>query len=135
MASQDNDSALEISDFETQFVPQEDDDETLYRVIEITDEKANQYKVKWDGLNPKTKKPWAQSWVNKRDCTDDLVLEWKRRKAQKRASGAPLTVEVQYCSELSICSCEHANIWLVESLRIAFQGNRKPCRIRKTFAS
>ncbi|KAK1230159.1 hypothetical protein PQX77_006753 [Marasmius sp. AFHP31] len=90
MAPPDNDSSLEISDFETQFVPQENDDETLYRVIEITEEdtRRKRYKVRWAGNDPKTKKPWDQSWVKKSDCTNDLVMEWKRKKARIRASAA-----------------------------------------------
>lgn len=86
-------SALEISERETQFVPQEDDEDVLWEVIEITAEQKRHYKVRWAGIDPKTRKPWAQSWVSKRDCTDDLVLEWKqkqrlRRKEQKRIKRA-----------------------------------------------
>ncbi|KAF8960772.1 hypothetical protein BDZ97DRAFT_1594011, partial [Flammula alnicola] len=50
----------------------------LWEVIEITAEKGNTYKVRWKGNDPKTMKPWPQSWVKKTDCTDDLVMEWKR---------------------------------------------------------
>ena len=81
-------SSLEISERETQFVPQEDDAETLWEVIEITAEKGPAYKVKWAGLDPKTRKPWAQSWVPKRDCTDRLVMEWKRKQALKKKEAA-----------------------------------------------
>ncbi|RDB16449.1 hypothetical protein Hypma_002839 [Hypsizygus marmoreus] len=80
-------SALEVSERETQFVPQEDDDEVLWEVIEITAEKGRQYKVRWAGVDPSTRKPWAQSWVPKRDCTDDLVLEWKRKQVLKKKEG------------------------------------------------
>ncbi|TFK50502.1 hypothetical protein OE88DRAFT_263559 [Heliocybe sulcata] len=76
--------STQISDFETQFVPQENDDEELWEVIEITGEQGNRYCVKWAGLDPATGKPWAQSWVPKHDCTDDLVEEWKRKKARKK---------------------------------------------------
>ncbi|KAL0069357.1 hypothetical protein AAF712_003722 [Marasmius tenuissimus] len=88
MAPSDNDTSLEISDLETQFVPQEDDNETLYRVIEITKERPKEYQVRWAGNNPKTKKPWDLSWVKKSDCTHDLVVEWKKKKARIRASAA-----------------------------------------------
>ena len=81
-------SSLEISEPDTQFVPQEDDAETLWEVIEITAEKGGAYKVKWAGLDPKTRKPWAQSWVHKRDCTDRLVMEWKRKQALKKKETA-----------------------------------------------
>ena len=77
-------SPLDPSDPETQFIPQEDDDETLWEVIEITAEKKKLYKVRWKGIDPKTKKPWPQSWVPKHDCTDDLVRDWKLRQAQKK---------------------------------------------------
>ena len=77
-------STLEISQPETQFVPQEDDVEILWEVIEITAEKGKQYRVRWAGTDPKTRKPWPQSWVPKHDCTDDLVLAWKRKQALKK---------------------------------------------------
>ncbi|KAF5310225.1 hypothetical protein D9619_010251 [Psilocybe cf. subviscida] len=70
------------------FVPQEDDEETLWEVVEITGERARQYKVRWKGVDPKTNKPWDQSWVPKHDCTDDLVMEWKKKQRRKSTSGA-----------------------------------------------
>jgi hypothetical protein len=87
--------ALPVSEAESQtslsspsqkFVPQEDDEETLWEVVCITGEKGNTYKVQWKGLDPKTQKPWPQSWVKKSDCTDDLVVEWKRLKKEKAKS-------------------------------------------------
>jgi hypothetical protein len=72
---------------ETQFIPQSDDEETLWKVIEITAERPKQYKVRWDGLNPENGRPWAQSWVPKGDCTDDLRKEWKK-KGKKREEEA-----------------------------------------------
>ncbi|PSS30915.1 hypothetical protein PHLCEN_2v2540 [Hermanssonia centrifuga] len=98
MAGNDNtpsgsrDSSLEIPEFETQFVPQEDDEETLWDVLEILAEKGKQYKVRWEGVDPKTKKPWPPSWVPKHDCTDALVREWKRNKArEKKEASKPNT--------------------------------------------
>ena len=82
--SDDEESPLVPSDPETQFVPQEDDDETLWEVIEITAEKGKLYKVRWKGIDPNTQKPWPQSWVAKHDCTDDLVRDWKLRQAKKK---------------------------------------------------
>jgi|SRR5882762_816378 hypothetical protein len=81
---------------ETQFIPQSDDEETLWKVIEITAERPKQYKVKWDGLNPATGRPWAQSWVPKGDCTDDLRRAWKKKLknmevAKKAGNGTPFT--------------------------------------------
>ncbi|KAL4079922.1 hypothetical protein V8B97DRAFT_666036 [Scleroderma yunnanense] len=72
-----------LSELETQFVPQENDDELLYEVEEITAERGDKYKVRWAGMNPATGKPWPQDWVSKHDCTDDLVQEWKAKKAKK----------------------------------------------------
>ena len=81
---EDSESALIPSEPETQFIPQEDDDETLWEVIEITAEKKKLYKVRWKGFDPKTQKPWPLSWVPKHDCTDDLVRNWKFKQAQKK---------------------------------------------------
>jgi hypothetical protein len=87
MASEDdaasNDS-FEISSSETQFIPQEGDEETLWKVIEIIDEKKKAYLVKWEGVDPETNKPWDPSWVPKHDCTDDLVAAWKLSKKTRK---------------------------------------------------
>ncbi|GLB40913.1 hypothetical protein LshimejAT787_0901280 [Lyophyllum shimeji] len=80
-------SAVFQRETQSQFVPQENDEEVLWEVIEITAEKPKFYKVRWAGVDPKTGKPWPQSWVEKRDCTDDLVLEWKRKQALKKKKG------------------------------------------------
>jgi hypothetical protein len=69
---------------DTQFVPREDD--VLWQVIEIIAEKGDKYKVSWAGNDPDTSKPWPPSWVFKRDCTDDLVRDWKRKKALKKGN-------------------------------------------------
>ncbi len=88
----DVESQASISEPSQRFKPREDDDKTLYEVIEITAEKGDRYKVRWKGKDPKTRKPWAQSWVPKTDCTDDLVLTWKRKMKDKaRTKGMTLT--------------------------------------------
>jgi hypothetical protein len=81
------------------FVPQEDDEETLWEVVEITGERAKQYKVKWKGVDPKTNKPWEQSWVPKHDCTDDLVMEWRKKQRKK-------------CTRCGREDVEHTNVYL-----------------------
>jgi len=87
MAS-DVESQASVSEPSQPFQPREDDDLNLFEVIEITAEKGGRYKVRWKGKDPVTKKPWAQSWVPKTDCTDDLVVEWKRKMKDKaRAKG------------------------------------------------
>lgn len=68
---------------ESQFIPKSDDDETLWKVIEITAEQPGKYKVRWDGLDPTTGRPWGQSWVPKTDCTDDLRRAWKKKLKKK----------------------------------------------------
>lgn len=69
------------------FVQQSDDEEQLWEVIEITNEKASMFKVRWKGDDPETGRPWAQSWVPKSDVTDDLKKDWKRRQKEKAARG------------------------------------------------
>jgi hypothetical protein len=91
-----SESEVVVSDPSQRFRPREDDDETLHEVIEITDETKDRYKVRWQGNDPKTKKPWPQSWVPKWDCTDDLVLIWKREKKRKN--------ERRKCKSWNICS-------------------------------
>ncbi|KAK0199653.1 hypothetical protein DFS33DRAFT_181166 [Desarmillaria ectypa] len=76
-------SQFEVSEAETQFVPKSDDEDTLWTVLEILQEKGKRYKVKWAGIDPETKKSWPPSWVPKHDCTPDLVMEWKRKKLSK----------------------------------------------------
>lgn len=70
--------------FETQFVPQSNDEELLYEVEEITAERGNKYRVKWAGVSPVSGKPWPQDWVDKSDCTTSLVAEWKAKKKVKK---------------------------------------------------
>ncbi|KAF8876922.1 hypothetical protein BD779DRAFT_1804118 [Infundibulicybe gibba] len=86
MTTEDDD--LSISERETQFIPQEDDDENLWEVIEITAQRKDQYRVRWAGLDPKTKQPWPLSWVPRHDCTDELVLKWKLKQAKKKKGDA-----------------------------------------------
>ena len=69
---------------ETQFVPQEDDEEVLWEVVEIIAEKGRKYQVRWAGVDEKTGQPWDPSWVMKHDCTDDLVRAWKKKKLEGR---------------------------------------------------
>ncbi|OAX42767.1 hypothetical protein K503DRAFT_293538 [Rhizopogon vinicolor AM-OR11-026] len=76
----------ELSEFETQFVPQSNDDNVLWEVVEIVAERGKKYRVRWAGNDPKTRRPWPLDWVPKHDCTDHLVEEWKRKNAEKRRS-------------------------------------------------
>lgn len=78
----------ESTQSETQFIPKSDDDETLWEVLEITGERHGQYKVNWAGMDPSTGRPWAQSWVPKCDCTDDIVKAWKKKRKLKKEQEA-----------------------------------------------
>lgn len=74
---------LEISDYETQFIPKEGDEDNLWAVEKILAEKGNRYLLKWSGTDSNGK-PWDDSWVPKEDVTDDLIAEWKLQKALER---------------------------------------------------
>jgi hypothetical protein len=76
-------SPEDIPKYNTQFEPGPDDDETLWTVLEIVKENRDKYLVKWEGVDPDTGKPWDLSWVPKRDCTNDLIHDWKVSKAKK----------------------------------------------------
>jgi hypothetical protein len=84
MPSSANSSEVDLSDFATQFVPQDGDSDILWEVIEITAERGNKYKVRWAGVDPKTKRPWPQEWVAKHDCTPDIVAAWKQKRAKQK---------------------------------------------------
>ncbi|OSX67279.1 hypothetical protein POSPLADRAFT_1176054 [Postia placenta MAD-698-R-SB12] len=77
-------ASLQLPDYNTQFIPQDDDEETLWDVIEILAERGSRYQVKWAGNDPATTKPWAPSWVPKHDCTDQLIHDWKVKQAKKK---------------------------------------------------
>ncbi|ODO08198.1 hypothetical protein I350_03787 [Cryptococcus amylolentus CBS 6273] len=66
----------------TQFVPQEDDSDTLYDAIRILDERVNkrgggEYLVEWAGIDPDTGKTYLPEWTAKTGCTNDLIKEWR----------------------------------------------------------
>lgn len=82
-----DDDELEVSSPDMRFVEREGDSQDLWEVLEIVAEKENQYRVRWAGFNPETNEPWPLDWVPKEDCTDPLVLAWKRKKAEKRKLG------------------------------------------------
>jgi len=65
------------------FVPRDDDDQTLHKVIKITGETQLEFRVMWEGENPNTGRPWEQSHVLKEDCTDDVVDAWNMKKKAK----------------------------------------------------
>ena len=77
-----------MSDIEnTQFIPADDDEEQLWDVEKILNEKSGRYLIKWKGTDGNGK-PWEDSWVPKHDVTDDLIKDWKRRKREKEEKQA-----------------------------------------------
>ncbi|CAE7229742.1 unnamed protein product [Rhizoctonia solani] len=80
-------SQYPISSYETQFEAHSDDEENLYNVEKILAEKGNKYLIQWEGIDPTTGEKWAPDWVPKTDCTDDLIADWKREKAEKKQKG------------------------------------------------
>jgi hypothetical protein len=58
----------------------------FYNVVAILQEKKSMYLVQWEGTDPATGKDWDPSWVKKSDCTDDLIREWKAKKAKKKSA-------------------------------------------------
>lgn len=75
------------SEFETQgFEPREDDSDQLWDVETILNEKngGRYFLVRWLGTDENGKR-WEDSWVPREDVTDDLVQEWKKKKAAKKA--------------------------------------------------
>ena len=77
------DEEVELSGYETQFIPQSDDDEQLWAVEEILDEKGRKYLLKWAGTDDNGK-PWPNSWVPKHDVTNDLITQWKELKKKRK---------------------------------------------------
>jgi hypothetical protein len=73
--------------YETQFMSQTDDEDTLYNVEKILDEKGRKFKVQWEGIDPATGKKWRPDWVWKTDCTDDLIADWKKEKERRKRAG------------------------------------------------
>ncbi len=78
----------DISDPETQFLEQSDDEEKLWDAIKIVAERSKEFKVKWDGIDNKTGKPWPDSWVYKHDVTPDLVNEWRLKHPRKSSTAS-----------------------------------------------
>lgn len=70
----------------TQFSAHDSDnaqDNTMWEVLYIMAESKNKYQVQWAGKDPDTRKPWKPEWIAKEDCTNELIREWKQKKAKK----------------------------------------------------
>ena len=79
-------SSQEISEPETQFIELPGDDVNLWDAVEIVAELGNQFKIKWDGINPDTGQTWEDSWVLKHDVTNDLVSAWREKHPRSSTS-------------------------------------------------
>ena len=56
-------------DDEVEEVDEPSEDSQYYPIRKVLDERGDKYKLEWDGIDPKTKKPWKPTWVR------DLVLD------------------------------------------------------------
>ncbi|KAL0265144.1 hypothetical protein SLS55_001103 [Diplodia seriata] len=53
----------------------------LFKAKRILDENKTDYLIDWDGVDPKTKKPWVPTWHPKSCANRALAAEWKESKA------------------------------------------------------
>jgi hypothetical protein len=51
-------------DEEAEEAVDESGDSELYPIKDILDEREGEYKIDWDGKDPKTKKRWRPTWVS-----------------------------------------------------------------------
>ncbi|KAG2004813.1 hypothetical protein CC2G_003331 [Coprinopsis cinerea AmutBmut pab1-1] len=51
-------------------------EEDFWPIVGILAEDKKRYKVRWDGTDPKTGRPWPDSWVPKEDVTEDVEDDW-----------------------------------------------------------
>jgi len=73
----------------TQFEAGSDDSAVLYEARTILDERVRtlrgksfgEFLVDWAGEDPETGKPWGPTWQKKTDCTNELIKDWKEKKA------------------------------------------------------
>ncbi|TFK23851.1 hypothetical protein FA15DRAFT_444696 [Coprinopsis marcescibilis] len=69
-------SSKSVSARVSTFKPKPDDPEQLFTIVGIIAERKGWFKVKWEGINPLTNQPWADSWVPVQDVTDDSQDTW-----------------------------------------------------------
>jgi hypothetical protein len=65
--------------------PAEEEEEEDWEIKAIVGERGDAYRVEWKGRNPRTRKPWAPSWVPKEDVhAADCIAKWAaKKKAEK----------------------------------------------------
>ena len=110
MPADEEDDSFSVSDLETQFVSQEGDDQDVWAVNAILKERKNHYLVDWLGEDPETGKPWPPSWVVKHDCTDYLVMQWKKEKAKTKKEKAEKKRRGEQFRDVS-CSVSQAALY------------------------
>ena len=66
--------------FESRESDDEDPETKLWDVVDILDERNGFFLIKWAGVDEHGE-PWKNSWVPRVDVTDDLVKEWRMKKA------------------------------------------------------
>jgi hypothetical protein len=104
---------ISLPEYSTQFEPLSGDETNLWEALEILKEARHTYLVKWGGVDPSTGDPWQPSWVPKRDCTDDLIYEWKikaakkKQKTTRKGKGRGKKVESEECSNPALRQTEH----------------------------
>ncbi|KAF2113548.1 hypothetical protein BDV96DRAFT_647808 [Lophiotrema nucula] len=64
---------------------EEAEDNKLYPVREILDESSTQYKIEWEGIDPKTGEPYPIRWYPKENANAQAVADWERTKALRAA--------------------------------------------------
>ncbi|KAJ8468385.1 hypothetical protein ONZ51_g9676 [Trametes cubensis] len=84
----DDDSHSNASLFEEDDAETNDLGDGWYEAIDIVAERKGMYKVRWGGVDPKTGKPWEDSWVSTRDCSKQLIASWKEQQAAKKKAQA-----------------------------------------------
>lgn len=72
-----------LSSSQSQFVPGLSDDVDLWEVKRVLDERDGLVKVDWAGVDPRTMKRYRPTWVKRRDVTDDVVLDFRAKKARQ----------------------------------------------------
>lgn len=104
-----------LSDFSLNehFEQEEGDDVALWEVQEILAEKNGKYLLRWVGTD-NDGKPWPDSWAARRDVTDDLVEEWKIKKAklQKEREQARKAKSACKCSIMFVTTLSFNAIFL-----------------------
>lgn len=58
----------------------------MYKIKDIIDEDRTRYHIRWEGHDPKTGKPWPDTWEPKLNANKPAVEAWKKQKAEQRGT-------------------------------------------------